>query len=222
MLPVEIIGINEFGYSADSRMYAGRPLSWVRDSEQADVEASWAFLYRDVLIAGPLGEKIEVYNVLANDLTIAANRAALKSKLLAAATPADSDNDRLPDYWERWAFGSLSRNGASLLPDGTKVLSRYAHCGDAVQPGGLPRLVALGSGETLAFSLVWTQRRGTAMGLMLTPEFGLHPGDWVQSGHGFEDWSVRPLYDGSGGDVVEWRSTTALPYPFARVKAVLP
>lgn len=222
MLPVEIIGINEYGYSADSRMYAGRPLSWVRDGEDSGVETAWQFLYRDVIIVGPQGEKMDVYNLLVNDLSNAANRATLKSKLLAAATPADTDNDRLPDYWERWAFGSLSRNGASLLPDGAKVLTRYAHCGDATQSGGLPRLVALGSGETLTFSLIWTQRRGTAMGLVLTPEFGLSPGAFVQAGHGYEDWSVRPLYDGSGGEVVEWRSTIAVPYPFARVKAVLP
>lgn len=204
-------------------MYAGKRLSWIRDTTAANVETSWGAFFRDVIILDPLNRKIDTYNLTAFPLTIAANKAALKSKLTTAATPADTDGDHLPDYWEQWAWGTLSRNGATSGPGGLNTLQHWAHCSTAPATGiiaGLPRMAVYPFDGTL--SVLYTRRRGTAFGLTLTPEFSTTLSSWTTTGHGYEEWSVRTLYDGSGGETVEWHATAPLPFPYVRIKAALP
>jgi hypothetical protein len=232
VLPVDIVGVNQPQYGPSPSMYTGKPLSWIRDHNTAvggpspaSITTAWSVSYRDVFILDPLNGKIEVYNLLTNDLTVAANKQTLKNKLIAAATPADTDNDKLPDYWEQWAFGTLSRNAATTGPDGLPALLHYAHGNTAPGSGvlpGLPRIVFLQDISGMGVSVVWTQRRGTAFGLTMTPEFSTALASWTTTGHGFQDWSVRPLYDGSGGEIVEWHSTLPNPFRFARVRTAVP
>lgn len=223
ILPVDILGVNETGFSPDTSMFSFKVQSWLRDTASANVQTSWGAFYRDVVILDPLNNKIESYNLITYPLTTEANRTTLKNKLIAAATPADTDHDGLPDYWEQWAYGTLSRTGATTGPGDVKTLQHWAHCGTAPATGliaDLPRMVFIPSDGT--FNLIYTRRRGTAFGLMVTPEFSESLTSWTTTGHGYEEGSVRTLYNGSGGETIAWLSTVPAPFPYVRVKAVLP
>jgi hypothetical protein len=206
-------------------MFAGRATSWIRDNSTLKIQATWGLSYRDTLILNPLNRKIEVYNLTAHNLTDPANRAELKAKLTAAATPADTDGDRIPDYWEEWAYESLSMNGGLTGAGGYTALMHYAFCNPSPGSGnipGLPGMTFIPTDDGMALFLRWTRRRGTAFGLAFTPEFSDTLASWSAGLPGFEDWSSRILYDGSGGELVEWRSVIPNPPRFARVKVALP
>ena len=225
MLPVDIIGVNQPQYGMSTAMFAGKPLSWIRDNLTVNVSAAWGVAHRDTVILNPLNGKIETFNLNTYNLTDPANKATLKAKLMAAATPEDTDNDKLPDYWERWAYGDRSRNPATTGPDGLKTLLHYAHCSPAPVAGvlpGLPQMVVRGDVSGMTASVVWIRRRGTAFGLEITPEFSANLSAWTDGSHGYEDWSSRTLYDGSGGEVIEWRATLPNPFRFARMRVALP
>ena len=138
---------------------------------------------------------------------------------------ADTDNDKIPDYWEQWAYGNLTKTGASIGAGGYSTLMHYAFCNPSPAAGlisGLPQMTYIPTDDGMALSLRWIRRRGTAFGLASTPEFSNAMTSWTASNPGFEDWSSRILYDGSGGEMVEWRSIIPNPMRFARVKVVLP
>lgn len=233
MLPVDIIGVNEAGIPAFPAMFAGKPLSWLRDTAALHIETSWQATYRDVIILGPLNGKVDSYNLTAfplydpadpDNATYAANRLAMKNKLIAAATPVDTDHDRLPDFWETKNFGNLSRNGATVGAGGWKTLHLYAHAGLApglTIPDGLPRIVAYADG---AVSVLYTRRRGTALGLTVTPEFSQNLAAWAGSAPGWAEVVLnrRTLYDGSCGEELEWKVSAPGAWRYVRVKAVLP
>jgi len=224
---VDIMGVNFPNYPQSSLMYAGKPLSWMRDNDTLNITGSWGAVFRDVIILDPANGKVEAFNVTTHPIdgsspANTANRTTLKNKLLAAATAADTDNDRLPDYWERLTYGDLTRNGASTHSSGITTLMHYAHCGavpGTALPEGLPRIVALPDGTVSVF---YTRRRGTAFGLTCLPEFSAHLNDWSANAAGWEEWSLRPLYDGSGGEVVEWKILQPGAAQFVRVRSVLP
>lgn len=224
MLPVDILGVNMPGYGMAPLMYAGKPLSWMRDTAALNLTASWGAVFRDVMILDPLNRKVDTYNAYTLPLDgagNAANRAVLKGRLLAAATPADTDNDKLPDYWEQWAFGNLTRDGAGTDAAGLKTLQHYAHCGatTGVPPAGLPRIFLLPDGSV---SVLYTRRRGTAFGLICLPEFSTGLTGWSGTTPAWEEWSLRPLYDGSGGEIVEWKSPVPGATRYVRIRATLP
>lgn len=205
-------------------MYAGKPTSWIRDHALLGIESSFGAGYRDTVILNPLNGKIETVNLTTYNLTVPANREMLKSKLIAAATPADTDNDRIPDYWEEWAYGNLSHTGSTPGGGGLDTLLHYGHCCPAPAAGlipGAPELRFVTTGEGIALSLRWTRRRGTAFGMTFTPEFSNDLNTWTVNNPGYEDYSSRILYDGSGGELIEWRSTVPNPLRFARVKVRL-
>jgi hypothetical protein len=219
---VEVIGCNEAGQTTYPLMFAGKKTSWIRDNETVNVKTSFGAAHDDVVILNPLNGKIEIYN---HDLTNATNRAALKAKLVAAATPADTDNDKIPDYWEQWAYGTLAKNGASAGAGGYTTLMHYAYGNTSPASGvipGLPKMIFIPTDEGMVLSLRWTRRRGTAFGLTFTPEFSNTLGSWTTNNTGYADWSSRILYDGSGSEMIEWRSAIPDPLHYARVKVMLP
>jgi hypothetical protein len=225
-LPVDIIGINERNQLTDARMYLAKPLSWLRDTDEVKMQVAWGAAYRDLVILDPLNQRVQTFNLTpgVDDLSVAANYTRVKNALIAAAVIVDSDNDGLPDYWEEWAVGDRTRNANSLMPDGRKLLLHYAHAAAERSGGlpGLPRMVGLlnGTGGTLP-AVIWRGRRVTAGGLTLLPEFSANLLTWTGTTD-YEEYSRRPLYDGSGGEVIEWRSVLAQPVPFVRVRATLP
>lgn len=222
-MPVDIIGINEITGGGDARMYAGRPLTWLRDTEALKVETAWGGTWRDLIILDPLNHRLLTYNLSPgrDDLSVAANYTKVKNALAAAATLMDTDGDKLPDYWEQWAFGDLSKNANSLMADGRKALLHYAHGSTAPltgSPAGLPQVTALPDGEGgTIISVNWRGRRGTALGLTLVPEFSRTLATWAGTTE-FEEFSRRPLYDGSGAERIEWVSVVPQPVPYIRVR----
>lgn len=225
VLPMDFIGVNEINGGSSSAMYAGKRLSWVRDNDTWLIKDGWGAVHRDFIIVGPNNGKIEAFNLTLNPLTGVngpANRAILKQKLSDAATPADTDNDKLPDFWETNTYGNLSKTGASVEPGGFTVLQRYAFCSlgsGTVMPEGLPRIVALPDGSVSVF---FTRRRGSAFGLTMPIEFSQSLSPWVPNSQGWEEWGLRQLYDGSGGETVEWKNLTPAARSFVRIKTTLP
>jgi len=220
VLPVEILGINQPGNGVNDFMFKDKPCSWIRDNTTPTISAAWAATYRDVFILDPLNGKIEKYSLTVHDLQTAANRAELKSKLIAAATPVDADGDRIPDYWETNAAGGTGTGPLQAAPNGEKLLHYYALCGDARtgQANGLS-LVPDSGGVTVRC----IRRRGVLFGLTVTPEFSTDLINWTP-GSGFGPPALTTLYDGSGGEMVEWRST-ALPVPgtqYVRLAVAVP
>lgn len=86
--PVQILGVNHrVSASGNPNMTAGHDLPWLQDTAEADVWAAWEVTARDVVIVGPDGGALEVYNVTANDLSDPGNYAALRDLLRQAAGP---------------------------------------------------------------------------------------------------------------------------------------
>lgn len=64
---------------------ADRSLPLLQDTKETDAWGDWGVVWRDVVIVGPNGDKLGVYNLTEHDLGDAANVAALDAKLRAAA-----------------------------------------------------------------------------------------------------------------------------------------
>ena len=98
-------------------MTAGKTIPLLQDTAEQNVYLAWAVTYRDVVILDASNEVVGVYNLTANDLGLAENRAALKAMLLSAAEGADVDADDLLDVWEKTHFKGLSQE-KEADPDG--------------------------------------------------------------------------------------------------------
>ena len=85
-LAIQILGMNDSGLeSGNSAISTGRVLPWLQPAGGQDVWTPWEVTYRDVVILGPANERLGVFNVTVNDLSVPANYAALKAQLLEAA-----------------------------------------------------------------------------------------------------------------------------------------
>lgn len=218
MLPVELIGVN-FTTNSNFIMYTGKPGSWIKDSATLQIASRWNSQYRDILVLDANNKPAGMFNVNSpRTLENAEHRTTMTNLILAAATPADTDNDKLPDFWETNTYGNLDRTGASMDPTGITVLQRYA-LGLATTEEGRSRIFGLPDGTV---SLVYNRRRGKAFGLTVLPRFSRNLSIWDIEGHGWEEWSLRTLYDGSGSEVVEWKILTPGEWRFARVHSTLP
>ena len=89
-LDVHILGVNAAGLeSGNGAMCSGRDLPWLQDlADDANVWASWAVTYRDVVILDRDNERIDAYNLTTYDLSEAPDYAALKELLRSAAGAA--------------------------------------------------------------------------------------------------------------------------------------
>ena len=212
-----MLGVNIPTGGTNALMYAGKRTSWIRDTSVLKIQESWGAAYRDVVVLDANNRTVGVINVTINDLRVEANKTAMKNLIISAASPADTDNDKLPDYWETNTYGNLSRTPASLEPGGIKVLQRWAHGASGVVDVE-PSIVALPDGSV---SMIYTRRRGTALGLTVVPEFSEALASWGPDGQGWEEWTVRTRYDGSGCETVEWKILSPGPRRFVRVKAQL-
>ncbi len=226
---MDIIGVNETTSSTNAAMYLGRSLSWLRDTAAAGAQSKLNGTYRDVVVLDPLNNRLFVYNLTVNDLTIPANRQALRNLLIAAATPVDEDGDQLPDYWERSLFGDLTRGPNTIMPDGRRLLLHFmlgTANPAAPTPAALPslNLVDDGLGQRRLLHQ-FRRRRGNVGGITLVPQVSDDLTSWTAPAAGWSLLRTTRLYDGSGCDFVEWW-TTGPPAPgiprWTRVRAALP
>jgi len=79
--------VNPAGYeSGNAAMYAGRSLPLLQETGADDVWGDWSVAYRDVVILDSTNVIVDVFNLTSHDLSVAANREALKRKLRDAGT----------------------------------------------------------------------------------------------------------------------------------------
>jgi hypothetical protein len=200
-------------------MYAGKRTSWVKDTGALGIQAAWVAQYRDVVVLDAFNKPAGAYSLNPpQTLQDQVHRDAMKAMIVAAATPADTDNDKLPDFWEMNTYGDLIRNGASADAGGITVLQRYAHCTISAMDVQ-PRIFSLPDGSV---SVLYNRRRGTAFGLTVLPEFSRTLSGWDTVGHGWEEWSLRTQYDGSCSEIVEWKILTPGEWRFGRIRSTLP
>lgn len=211
--------MNEPGALFSSTMFSGKPLSWIRDTGTLGIKSSWQANYRDVIILNPLNGEVDRYNLTTFSLDVAANRQVMKNKLIAAATPVDSDNDKLPDFWELRMFGNLSKDSASMDSDGTTAITRYSLCSEQAAPANSPQITLRPNGSV---SVSYIRRRGTLFGLIVTPEFSTEMATWTPGGATWQLVQTRTLYDGSGGELMEWNMAAPLSRLFFRLDSTLP
>lgn len=145
-LKIEIFGVNESGYaSSNPTMTAGRTIPWLQDVDanqngQSDVwTESWNVAFRDLVILDGAGEKLEVFNLTQNNLTVSANYATLRQKLVDAAMesqlpwhnaarPSDVDGDTvLASIDAMLVIIELNTNGARKLepPTANSPITNY-------------------------------------------------------------------------------------------------
>jgi hypothetical protein len=162
-----------------------------------------------VRILDPLNRLVGVYNLTANDLAIATNRATLKAMLLEAARLVDTDNDRLPDDWEAVYFGNLNATGAEDADaDGASNLNEFCFGSNPTNALSRPNLRI---SYTLSGGIrrpVFTYRRHSGEAYACGLEVSADLTQWsVATGIG--SVSLVPFYDGTGTATV----TTALDWP---------
>jgi hypothetical protein len=214
-LPVEIIGFNLAGSGQNTAMFSLKSLSWARDASSGALAAALAAGYRDVVILDPLNQKVGSYNLTSNNLADAAKKAALKALLTGAANPVDSDRDRLPDYWETWAFGGLQVAADTRALDG---LMGWQHYAQGTRPFSVGREPLSLRPSAPWMEVVADVRRGRPHGLVMAAEFSVNLRSWTSIG--YEALPTVPLYDGSGRERRVWRSGPSMPAaaPFARLR----
>lgn len=205
---IEILGINwnlDNDLSNDL-MTAGRDLPWLQDTSVVNAQASCGAAYRDVVILDAWNRPVEpAFNLTSHDLSIEANRNALKERLRQAAVLVDSDGDRIGDDWEERFLGGLGEGPVDDTDyDGDNHLMEYAfgsHPGQSVSLPVLETGTMTVEGEEVSF-LRFRQRLGLAGGLEYFPETSDSGNDWSDDS---QSWTVHQRensHDGTGTEIV--------------------
>lgn len=80
-----LINVNGAGFeSGNDAFVVGKTMPLLQDATTTNAWAAWAVEYRDVVVLDAAGLKRGVLNLTSNDLSVAANRAAMKRLLLDA------------------------------------------------------------------------------------------------------------------------------------------
>ncbi len=117
-LNIEILGVNRMDESLYNYLITDvSSLPWLQDTAQDSVWSQWEVVWRDVKIVDSQNRLRGVFNLTTHDLSRPTNYLALKQMFLEAARVVDSDQDGLPDDWERRYFANLA-SGPSDDPDG--------------------------------------------------------------------------------------------------------
>ena len=85
-LGVVLLAVNEAGYSSGLEAISGEgDLAVLQDDAAADVWATWAVEYRDVVIVDATNEAVHTFNLTTHDLREGENYAELKAILISVA-----------------------------------------------------------------------------------------------------------------------------------------
>ena len=86
-LNLTILGINEIGFDSGNPLISSAgDLPMLQDVEDVNIWEAWDVTYRDVVIVGPDGKKVGVFNLTENNLNDESVFAELRDMLLEAAT----------------------------------------------------------------------------------------------------------------------------------------
>ena len=221
---IEIFGIN---WNPDSDasidlMTHGRDLPFLKDTNAENVRNQWAAAYRDVIILDPLNRRVDPpFNLVANSLSIADNREALKAMLRGLAEHVDSDNDGLDDNWEELFLGDLA-SGSADDPDGDRRENflEYAFGSSPDSASGLAMLTpSISWNENVQLLLLSFRRRlGAGGGLTYEVEQSQNGNDWEGLDVDFTTLEADNLYDGTGTEKVTVRIPESGGGAFFRVR----
>ncbi len=199
-------------------------LPWVQDTLQQRTWIGWAIAHRDVIITDAFNRPVAKDNLTQHDLASAANRDALRAAFLKAATPVDSDHDRIPDDWEFGWFGNLNPTPeADPDQDGADNLAEFAFATNPVDRNSSPRLIPhlpLIRG-TPALGLSLRRFSGGAVDFQVDASPDL--AQWFEPGSSLQRSPVTFLWDGLGGSVVHFQLSPPAAPPaseFLRVRPV--
>jgi hypothetical protein len=215
---VEIIGIHDLGQTTSPSMYTGRQLSWLRETAQFQPWQTWRVpiasrptqrvAWRDLVILDENNEFYAVQSLTDESLTIPANRLALTNVLKAAAGVTDVDVDGLPDKWEITTYGSIGADPNQLASNGQPNLLAYAfgYPSTGATESLEPKFeIVIADGKP---SLQWRFRH--RLGLVgrelieYRPERSADFLTWDRAG--WTEVSRFNPWDGTGTEIVEWRS----------------
>ena len=82
---IQILAINEIGFSGLSGMADRGDLPLLQDTEDENVWHEWDVTYRDVVILDRNNQKVGVWNLTTDSLSVASNYDALKALFVLAA-----------------------------------------------------------------------------------------------------------------------------------------
>jgi hypothetical protein len=184
-------------------------LPWLQDSSAENVRDQWKVTYRDVIILDPLNRMTGLtLNLTRNNLADLSQREELKKRLRKVAEFQDQDQDGLGDDWEERHFGGLGAVPTDDAQNGQGDLFLSYALG--LTPG-IPGTPAVGTsiegeGNGRFFEITYRRRLGMAGGLRYEWQ-SWGPGEgWQGVGEGWSVHEVRPIWDGTGTEIVVLRS----------------
>ncbi len=221
---MEVLGINLIASAAHNDLVARgtNTLGWLQDTDQERVMSRWGAVYRDVIILDVFNRPIARDNLTTHNLESTINRAALQNALLAAATPKDTDADKLPDEWETGWFGNLSAApDGDDDGDGAGNLAEFAFATNpksaASHPSIVPQVSLVGGKPALTARF----RRYAGGSVRFVVETSPDLATWTADPKSvFQVGAMRMLYDGIGGAEVVFMQSTSLgnlPSGFLRI-----
>lgn len=208
-------------------MTDGRDLPWLQDTNKVNAQASWGAAYRDVVILDAWNRPLEpAYNLTSNDLSIEANRNALKKRLRQAAVLVDADGDRIGDDWEERFLSGLGEGPADDSDnDDDNHLMEYALGSRPDQAASLPMIdtgTMMVDGEEVSY-LKFRQRLGGAGGLGYFPETSESGESWTDAS---QSWTINDRmnpYDGTGTEIVTYTKAGSIdPMALFRIRVGFP
>lgn len=150
-------------------------------------------------------------NLTTHDLGNPQNYAALQRALLTVATPADTDQDRLPDDWERAWFGKLDpAPDGDADGDGASNFEEFAFASSPIDPASKPRLFPVLVAPSGQPSLATVFRRFSGGAVDFVAETSPDLVTWSASTNEIvRVIQARNLYDGAGGAEARFQLTPA-------------
>lgn len=194
-------------------MTAGRTMPWLQDTAAENARQKFGAFYRDVIILDGLNREVGRYNLTTFDLALPNNTEDLKRLLRDAAALVDSDSDGVADDWEERYLGGLGQTpGGDLDRDGDDNMIEYGLAtdpGDSTSHAGINyNLSEAGGTKEISFS--FRRRLGEAGGLQYLLESSTDGENWDDASGAFSLESVENPYDGTGTEIVTYKSTGAL------------
>ncbi|MSU62792.1 MAG: hypothetical protein EXS31_10415 [Pedosphaera sp.] len=208
---VEILGINLINAAASNPLVTSTStLPWLQDTAADAVSTKWMVTYRDVRIIDAEGRLAGVFNLTEHDLGVEQNQIALKKMLLETATAVDTDEDGLPDAWERRYFGNLDQKPEGD-PDGDGISNLREFAFGTVPNDSLshPALQAASEIQSGKKFVKFKFRRAGGGLFRYDPLWLKALSAGAPSSISAGNASMRNLYDGTGASEMTWSLDTA-------------
>ena len=202
-IPVRFIGVQEQGIGNNPAMFDTTTMTWLREVDGHEPSNTWIVpiptrpsedvYYRDAIILDQNNEFIAVQNMTSEP--IANNQPNLDkfiATIVAASTTEDSDDDNLPDHWERDNFSNLDATAQTSLSNLPALV--------AFATGGVPAPFTISRENGRPFTFTFRNRIGrAAAGFIYQLQTSTDNGKtWTFTGSDWKPSSAYTAYDGTG------------------------